>query len=272
MAGVDTVVHLAARVHQLREAVQDPLAAHRRVNVDWTRLLAEEAAGAGVRRFVFTSSIKAAGESNTTPWTEATPARPVDPYGISKLEAEVALREIAGRTAMLVPVLRLPLCYGPGIKANMLRLFDAVWRRRPLPLGQVENQRSLLYVGNGVAAIDAVIAAGPAASRLFYVSDDRDLSTPELVRLIGQALGVSPRLVSVPPWLFRLAGRGGDVLARAIPFPLTSGAVDRLLGSLTVDVSALREVTGWTPPYSVEAGLADTAQWYLDRRHTPQET
>jgi nucleoside-diphosphate-sugar epimerase len=272
MAGADTVVHLAARVHQLREAAEDPLAAHRRVNVDWTRLLGEEAAESGVRRFVFTSSIKAAGESNTAPWTEGTPPRPVDPYGISKLEAEAVLREIAVRSGMLVPVLRMPLCYGPGVKANMLRLFDAVWHRWPLPLGQVENRRSFLYVGNGVAAIDAVIAAGAPASRVFYVSDGRDLSTPELVRLVGQALSVSPRLVPVPPWLFRLAGKAGEVVARVIPCPLNTAAVDRLLGSLTVDVSALREVTGWEPPYSVEAGLADTARWYLERRHHPQET
>ena len=269
LEGVATVVHLAARVHHLQDPVADPLAAHRRVNVEWTRLLAEESAAAGVGRFVFSSSIKAVGEANHVPWTEATPPRPVDAYGISKLEAEAVVREIAASAGMLAPILRFPLCYGPDLKGNMLRLFDAIWRRRPLPLGRVENRRSFLYVGNAIAAIDAVIAAGPAASRVFFVSDARDLSTPELVRLIAQALSVPARLLPVPPAVFRAAGRAGSLLARVLPFPLTSAAVDRLLGSLTVDVSALRAVTGWAPPFSVEAGLADTARWYLERPQTP---
>lgn len=276
LTGVETIVHLAARVHQVRERAADPLAAHRLVNLEWTRVLAEEAAAMGVARFVFSSSIKAVGESSTAPWTEDTPPRPCDPYGISKLEAEQALQAIAGRTGMQVPILRLPLCYGPGLKANMLRLFDAVWRRRPLPLGLVDNRRSLLYVGNAIAAVEAVIAAGPAASRVFFVSDDHDLSTPALVRAVAAALGVPPRLLPAPPTLLRLAGQVGDLLGRLVPVPVTSAAVDRLLGSLTVDVTALRTVTGWAPPFPVAAGLAETARWYLEQRlqggEVPRET
>lgn len=276
LTGVETVVHLAARVHQVRERAADPLAAHRRVNRDWTRVLAEEAAAAGARHFVFSSSVKAVGEGNTVPWTEATPPAPADPYGISKLEAEQALGEIAGRTGLLAPILRLPLCYGPGLKANMLRLFDAVRRGRPLPFGRVANRRSLLFVGNAIAAVDAVLAAGPAASRVFFVSDDDDLSTADLIRAVAAALDVAPRLLAVPPVLLQAGGRLGDVAGRLLPVPLDSRAVERLLGSLTVDVTALRTVTGWTPPYTVAEGMAETARWYLARERqggdTPQET
>jgi UDP-glucose 4-epimerase len=214
---------------------------------------------------VFASSVKAVGERNDTPWTEAVTPRPVDPYGASKLEAEVLLRGMAASGTFDVPILRLPLLYGPGLKANMRRLFEAVARRRPLPLALVRNRRSFAYVGNVIAAMDAVIAAGSAGSATFFVSDGHDLSTPELARLIAAALGVEPRLLPVPPALLRAAGRAGDLLARVGPFPLTSAAVDRLLGSLVVDVSLLRATTGWRPQYTVEEGLAVTAQWFRAR-------
>lgn len=262
MAGVDTVVHLAARAHQLADRAAEPLAEYRRVNVEWTRAVAEAARAAGVRRLVFASSVKAVGERTDTPWTEAVTPRPVDPYGVSKLEAESLLRAMAVPGSFDVPILRLPLLYGPGLKANMLRLFEAVARRRPLPLALVRNRRSFAYVGNVIAAMDAVIAAGPAGSATFFVSDGRDLSTPELVRLIAAALGVESLLLPVPPALLRAAGRAGDLLTRVGPFPLTSAAVDRLVGSLAVDVSLLRATTGWRPPCTVEEGLAATATWY----------
>jgi nucleoside-diphosphate-sugar epimerase len=249
--GVDTVVHLAGRAHVLRERTRDPLAAFRAVNVEGTRILLEAANAAGVRRFIFASSVKAVGDFNAVPWTEEEPARPTDPYGVSKLEAEGLVLDPAVAGRMAASVLRLPLSYGAGAKANILRLFDLVARRVPLPFGGVRNRRSLLYTGNLVAAIDAVRGSPNAAGQMFFVSDDADLSTPELLRLIGRALDVRARLVAVPAALFRV------LLPRALE--------RRLIGSLAVDIGKLREVTGYAPPYTPEQGLAEMGRWYLTR-------
>lgn len=263
LSGVDTVVHLAARVHVMRDAARDPLAEFRRVNVEGTRTLLQEAASAGVRRFLFVSSVKAMGESTgDAPWTEEMPAHPVDPYGISKWEAEGVVRTLADSAGIHAPILRLPLVYGPGVRANMLRLMQMVDRGMPLPFGLVQNRRSLAYAENVAAAVVAALGASAASRETFLVSDGQDLSTPELVRAIARALGRKARLVPVPPALFRAAGRAGDVVSRIAPFPLTTPAVDRLLGSLAVDSSKLRRVTGFVPPFSVEEGLARTAAWY----------
>jgi nucleoside-diphosphate-sugar epimerase len=260
--GADAVVHLAARVHVMRESAADPLAEFRRTNVEGTRVLAAEAAAAGVRSFVLASSVKAMGEATEACWTEATPPCPADPYGVSKLEAEVALREVAAAAGMGHVVLRLPLVYGPGVKGNVLRLLRLVNRGVPLPLGGVRNRRSLAYVGNVAAAVHAVLQAPAAGGETFLVSDRHDLSTPELVRLIAKALGRPARLLPVPEGLFRAAGRAGDLLARVAPCPLTSAAVDRLLGSLCVDPSRLAASTGWSPPYTPEQGLREVAAWF----------
>jgi nucleoside-diphosphate-sugar epimerase len=261
LAGVHTVVHLAARVHVMDERSADPAAAYQRVNVEGTRVLLDEAIRAGVRCFVFISSVKAVGETTSTPWTEDVLPAPVDPYGRSKLEAEQVVRAMANSAGIDAPILRLPLVYGPGMKANMLRLFQAVERGWPLPLGSVGNRRSLLYAGNLVAAIEAAAAEPNAGRETFFVSDGQDLSTTELVREISVALGRPARLVPVPPALFRAAGRAGDVLRTFMPFPLTTAALDRLFGSLQVDSSHLREVTGFRPPYTVPQGLRATAEW-----------
>lgn len=265
VAGADAVVHLAARVHVMRDAAADPLAEFRRVNVEGTRTLLEEAVAAGVRSFVFVSSVKAVGEAGTVPWDETTPPRPVDPYGISKLEAETLVRATAERAGLHAPILRLPLVYGPGVKGNMLQLFRLVDRGVPLPFGAVPNRRSLVYSGNVAAAVLAVLDAPAAASETFFVSDGRDLTTPELIREVGRALGVAPRLLRVPPGLLRAAARAGDVVSRVAPFPLTSAALQRLTGSLSLDTSRIGRVTGYRPPYSVEEGLRATADWYRAR-------
>jgi len=266
LAGADTLVHLAARVHVLRESARDPLSEFRRVNVDGTRTLLEEALHAGATRFVFTSTVKAVGAASADAMTEATPPRPVDPYGVSKLEAEELIRGVAERRPLQATILRLPLLYGPGMKGNMLGLFRLVARGVPLPLGLVRNRRSMAFVGNVAAAVLAVLRSSATSSKTFFVSDGRDLSTPELVRLMGRALGRQARLVPVPSFLFRAAGRAGDLISGLRPVPLTSAAVDRLLGSLTVDSSALTRVAGFRPPYSVEEGLRLTAEWYLRRK------
>jgi nucleoside-diphosphate-sugar epimerase len=264
--GIDAVVHLAARAHVLRDNAADPAAAYRRVNVEGTRLLAERAADAGVRTFVLASTVKVMGESSTARWTEAMPPAPEEPYGESKLSAEGILRELAKDRGLHVPILRLPLVYGPGVKGNMLRLFTQVARGLPFPLGAVRNQRSLLYLGNLCAAIPMILEPSPATDRVFFLSDGRDLSTPELIRLIAAALGKPARLLPVPSGLFRLAGRLGDLIDRRRPFPVTSQTVQRLLGSLTVDSTAFSKATGYRAPYTVEEGLRATAEWYLARR------
>jgi nucleoside-diphosphate-sugar epimerase len=265
LAGADTVVHLAARVHVMRESAREPLSEFRRINVDGTRVLLEEAVRAGVARLVFASTVKAVGESSPVPWTEEAVPRPADPYGVSKLEAEELVRDMAERHSLQATTLRLPLVYGPGMKGNMLSLFHLVDRGIPLPLGLVHNRRSMAFVGNVAAAMLAVVQSPPARPRTFFVSDGRDLSTPELLRLIGRALDRKVRLLPVPSPLFRAAGRIGDLVSRLRQVPLTSAAVDRLLGSLTVDASALTRAVGFRPPYSVEEGLRITAEWYLRR-------
>jgi nucleoside-diphosphate-sugar epimerase len=265
LEGVDAVIHLAARVHVLGDRVADPASAYHQVNVEGTRFLAERAADAGVRSFVLASTVKVMGESSPIRWTEAMPAAPADPYAESKLRAEAVVREIAKDRGLHAPVLRLPLVYGPGVKGNMLRLLAQVDRGLPLPLGAVRNQRSLLYLGNLCAAIPLVLPPSAGTDRVFFLSDGRDLSTPELVRLIAAGLGKPVALIPIPPVVFRLAGRAGDLIDRQWPFPVTSQAVQRLLGSLSVDSTAFSKATGYQPPYSVEEGLRTTADWYRRR-------
>jgi nucleoside-diphosphate-sugar epimerase len=262
LSGVDSVIHLAARVHVMGKTPAEAIQQYRRVNVEGTRALVEAAITAGVGRIVLTSSVKAVGEASDVSWTEATPPLPRDPYGVSKLEAERVLFELARPAGLHATVLRLPLVYGPGMRANMLRLFDLVDRGVPLPLGSVRNRRSVVFVGNVVAAIRCVLASPPAAGEVFFVRDEQELSTPELVRAIAAALGRPALLAPVPPPLFQLAGRVGDLLH----LPLDSGVVGRVMGSLSVDASKLTRLTGFRPPVSLEDGLRETAAWYRGRR------
>jgi nucleoside-diphosphate-sugar epimerase len=230
VTGVDAIVHLAARVHVMRERAAEPLAEFRRANVESTALLAQEAAAAGVRQLVMASTVKAVGEGNSIAWTEETPAAPKDPYGTSKLEAERLVLDVAPRHGMLAAVLRFPLVYGPEVKGNMLRLFALVDRGVPLPFGSVANSRSLLYVGNLVEAVRSVLKSPPEGAETFFVSDGRDLSLPALIRLIGEALGRRARMLPVPPSLLR--------------WLLPAAEAERLIGSLTVDASKFSRMTG----------------------------
>lgn len=255
LSGCQAVVHAAARVHQMNEGPMDGLQQARRVNTGGSLALARQAAQAGVRRFIFISSVKVNGEAGA--FDASQPCRPADAYGISKLEAESGLAQIAAQSGMELIVLRLPLVYGPGVRANFLRLMKAVDRGMPLPFGKVNNRRSLLYLGNLADAIHACLMGPPStAARTWYVSDDEDVSTAALARGIALALGVPARLIPVPPALLRLAAA---MLGKA-------DAAKRLLGSLTVDCHTLRRELGWQPPFSVQEGLQATADWYRTQR------
>jgi len=255
--GVDVVVHSAARAHIMRDEVADPLAEFREVNVEGTLNLAKQAVAAGVKRFVYISSIKVNGESTTglKAFTEADAAKPEDPYGISKYEAEQGLRLLAEETGLDVVIIRPPLVYGPGVKANFLSLVKLSATGLPLPFGSVNNKRSMVYVGNLVNLIVCCINQPAAANQTFLVSDGEDVSLRKLVTYIRLCLGRSPRLLPVPVGLFKLAGA------------LTGkrGIVDRLVGDLQVDSSKVRTLLGWVPPYTVEQGIAATLANFMSK-------
>jgi nucleoside-diphosphate-sugar epimerase len=252
---VDAVVHLAARVHVMRETSADALAAYRAVNVGATERLARMAAQLGAIRIVYASSIKVNGESTAQEqFRPDDEPRPLDPYGVSKWEAERALWEIAATTPLEIVVVRPPLVYGPEVGGNFLRLLRLVSSGVPLPLARVRNRRSMIYVGNLSSALIACATQARAAGETYLVCDGEDLSTAELVIRLAHALRCRARLVPVPPSWLRLAGA---IAGKA-------DEVGRLIGSLTVDGSRLRSTLGWTPPHSVDAGLRETARWFSD--------
>jgi nucleoside-diphosphate-sugar epimerase len=241
------VVHCAARVHVMHDTEADPRSVFRVVNVHGTLNLARQAAAAGVRRFVFISSVKVNGEFTlpSRAFNETDAPNPQDAYGQSKHEAELGLRQLAAETGMEVVIIRPPLVYGPGVKANFAALMRAVQRGWPLPLGAVHNQRSLVALDNLVDFIVTCINHPKAANQTFLVSDGCDLSTTELVRGMAQAAGVPVRLLPIPVW----ALQAGAAL-------LSNGdAVQRLCGNLQVDISKARRLLGWVPPVPVEEGL-----------------
>ena len=262
--GCSAVLHLAGRAHIMEESTSDPLAAYRIANVEGTRRALEGAAAAGCRTFVFASSVKAVGERSTVPWTEATAPHPVDPYGVSKLEAERLVVSEGARLGIRTVSIRFPAIYGPGMRANMLRLFRAVARGVPLPFGRIANRRSLLFVGNAAAVLETVMTRADAVG-CYFVSDEQDVSTPELVRAIARAFDRRPWLIPVPPALFRVAGKIGDRVTPWLPWPLTSDRVQRLMDSLQVDPRRIREELGFTPPYSMEEGMRETVSWFASR-------
>ncbi len=262
LSGIDAVIHLAARTHVMHDAAADPLIEYRRVNVDGTQALALAAEAAGVRRFILLSSIKVNGEATgVRPYTEHDVPRPEDAYGISKLEAEQALK--AAATHMQTVVLRPPLLYGPGVKGNFLRLMRAIERGLPLPLGSVHNRRCLLYVENLVDAIMLCLDHPAAAGQTYLLADeDEGVSTPELVRAIASAMNKPARLLPFPPGLLKIA-------AAAVS---KSAAASRLVGSLQIDSGKIRCDLGWQPRYTLAEGLRPTAEWYYRRKTTPIRT
>ena len=255
LSGVDVVIHCASRVHVLHDQVADPLAAYRAVNVAGTQRLAIQAAQLGVKRLIFLSSIKVNGEGTRSgaSFNGLSPAAPLDPYGISKLEAEQALHQVSAQTGLEVVLVRPPLVYGPGVRANFLRLLRLVQRQIPLPLGAVHNQRSLIYVCNLVSFLAACALQPVAAGRTFLIADAEPLSTPELVQQLALALKTKPRLLPVPPSLLSLLGRLSGKQAE----------FSRLTGSLVIDPSEAFQSLNWQPPFSTAEGLQITADWFL---------
>jgi nucleoside-diphosphate-sugar epimerase len=248
---IETVIHLAARVHVMNDTSVDPLAEFRKVNVDGTLNLARQAASAGVKRFIFISSVKVNGEHTEAgkPFTEEVAANPQDAYGISKLEAEQGLLKIAQETGMEVVIIRPPLVYGAGVKANFASMMHALKRGVPLPLGAIHNKRSFVYVGNLVSMIMRCIDHPAAANQVFMVSDGHDVSTTELLRRCAVALRVKARLLPVPQKLLEFAAA---LLGKR-------DVAQRLCGNLQVDITKARTTLGWTPPISVADGLKATA-------------
>ncbi|MDD2162450.1 SDR family oxidoreductase [Pseudomonas sp. MIL19] len=257
VTGVDIVVHAAARAHIMHDDLADPLAEYRKVNVDGTLNLARQAVAAGVRRFIFISSIKVNGEGTTAnqPYKADDDSAPLDPYGVSKMEAEQGLRALAAKTGMEVVIIRPVLVYGPGVKANFLSMMSWLHKDVPLPFGAIHNRRSLVALDNLVDLIVTCIEHPAAANQTFLVSDGEDVSTTELLRRMGVALGKPARLLPVPSWVLEA---GAAMLGK-------QALAQRLCGSLQVDISKTRELLNWTPPVSVDEALRKTAKHFLEQ-------
>lgn len=259
LGSVDVIIHTAARVHVMDDSSADPLASYREVNVEGTLNLARQAASAGVKRMVFISSIKVNGEETAlgTPFTERDPPAPVDPYGISKFEAEIGLREIAIQSGMDVVIVRPPLVYGPGVKANFINMVRWVSKGVPLPLGSINNKRSFIALDNLVDFLYCCAQHPRAANQVFLISDGEDLSTSDLLRRMAVALDKPKRLVPIPQVI--LVFLGWLVRKRAM--------ISRLVGSLQVDSSSARELLKWKPKLSVDQALKKVAKAYANEKN-----
>jgi nucleoside-diphosphate-sugar epimerase len=253
LADVDTIVHIAGRAHILRESSREPLEEFRNVNVLGTERLAREAVISGVRRIIYLSTIGVHGRvTRTAPFTEEHHPSPHNDYALSKWEAEQALKNVADESRVEIVVLRSPLAYGPKVKANFLKIMKAVDMHIPLPMGSVQNSRSLIYVRNLADSIVTCVDSPAAAEQTFLVSDGEDISTPELIRYIADALRQTPILLPFPPQLLRWVGRATG------KWPM----VESLLDSLVVDSSKIRRMLDWRAPYGMKHGMEETANWF----------
>lgn len=256
MQGVDAIVHLAARTHVMEETAANPMMAYRRLNVEATRRLVMEAALLGVKRVVLMSSIKVNGEAtHGRPFTADDTPAPQDPYGITKRDAEVETRRATEGTNTDFVILRAPLVYGAGVKGNFLALMQAIAAGKWLPFGMIANRRSLIHAGNLAGAIKCAVEQPAAAGRTYLVRDGEDLSTTELCRRLGKAMGSPARRLPVPMGLLKLAGKIAGKEAQ----------VARLTGSLEVDDGPIRAKLGWRPDLGVDQGLELTAAWFKSR-------
>ncbi len=254
---VDIVVHLAARVHVMKESAIDVLSAYRLVNVEGTLRLARYAATAGVRRFIYLSSIKVNGETTNKdrPFSADDKPDPKDPYGVSKMEAEQVLLSLSEQTGMEVSIIRPPLVYGPGVGANFSAMMRWIAYRFPLPLGLMTNQRSMVALDNLIDLV-LICAENPAAKgQVFLVSDGQDVSVAELLKKLARLLDVPSYLIPVPVKFLRCMA---TIMGK-------KNIADRLCDSLQVDIGKTREVLGWTPPITLDQGLKKTANWFLHK-------
>jgi nucleoside-diphosphate-sugar epimerase len=255
LAGVSAVVHLAARVHVMKESSGNPLQEFRRVNVAGTKSLAYAAVAAGVRRFIFVSTIKVNGDSTSgKPFNVDMPPGLQDAYAISKWEAEEALHSVAAESGLEVVIVRPPLVYGPGVRGNFLRLMRLVDRALPLPWPRRENCRSMIGAENLADFLARCVDHPNAAGQTFLVKDSEDISTRELITRLARLLARPVRLVPVPEYLIRFAAR----------VTMKNDAADRVLDSLVIDSSRAQQLLKWVPPVTLDEGLAATAQWYQE--------
>jgi nucleoside-diphosphate-sugar epimerase len=252
---IDTIIHLAARVHVLQEVSRNPLESFRSVNVHGTERLAHAAIRAGVRRFVYISSISIHGNSTgERAYMEEDQAHPHSPYAVSKWEGEVALRNAVAEQAMELVIVRPPLVYGAGVGGNFLRLMELAYKGLPLPLKSIENRRSFIGIENLAELIVCCVAHPRAARETFVASDGEDLSTPDLISRVARLMGRPVRLFRVPVGILRTCGR---LMGKA-------DMIDRLCNSLCVDASKARKLLGWNPRVSLDVGLEHTIRWYMD--------
>lgn len=256
--GISTVIHLAARVHVMRDDASDPLAEFRRVNVIGTEHLARSAAASGVKRLIYVSSIKVNGEAThaAESFNETSMPLPQDPYGVSKWEAEQAVYRVAKETGLEIVIVRPPLIYGAEVKGNFVQMLGVLSKGVPLPLASVRNLRSIVYVGNLVDALIVCATHPDAAGQTYLVSDGEDISTPDLLRRLGSAMGCPARLLPCPSILLKQAGR---LVGK-------TDQVERLIGSLKLDSGKIRRDLNWTPPFTLQQGLQATAEWYRNTR------
>ncbi|EXF95559.1 NAD-dependent dehydratase [Pseudomonas fluorescens HK44] len=256
--GAEVVIHLASRVHVMNDTEADPLAAFRLVNVGHTLKLARSAAMAGAKRFIFVSSVKVNGETTLPghPYRETDVPAPVDPYGVSKMEAEAGLRLLAAETGLEVVIIRPVLVYGPGVSANFENMMKWLHRGIPLPFGAIHNQRSLVALDNLVDFIMTCVSHPAACDQTFLVSDGEDVSTTQLLQKLAKVLSSPARLLPVPEWMLTA---GANLLGKA-------ALSQRLCGSLQVDTTKARSLLGWSPVITVDQGLRKTADHFLNER------
>ncbi|KKO46979.1 UDP-glucose 4-epimerase [Arsukibacterium ikkense] len=247
LEGKQVVLHMAGRAHIMRDDSTDPLTEYRKVNVAGTLNLARQAAASGVKRFIFISSVKVNGEATApaTLFKHDDEPQPQDFYGVSKAEAEAGLKQLAAETGMEIVIIRPPLVYGPGVKANFATMLKWAQKNLPLPFGAIHNRRSMVALDNLVDLIITCISHPNAANQTFLVSDDQDISTTELLQMMTRAAGKKPRLLPVPVSWLKLAGKLTGKQA----------VIDRLSGNLQVDIEHTKNTLSWSPPVSVEEGI-----------------
>ncbi len=254
LSGGDVVVHLAARNHVLKDTAKDPLAEYRRVNVEGTRKVVQAAVASGARLFIHFSSIKAMGESSADVLDEDSPRMPMTPYGISKLESEEIVCSEAGRSGMRAIIVRLPMAYGPRNLGNLPRMIHWADRGLPFPLIQPDNLRSMVYVGNVVAGVLALLKEAPEGVSTYILKDSDDYSTQRIYSIICRELGKTPRFLPVPAIMVRIGG-------------MLSENLRKVTGSFRVSAAKIEKDIGFVPPFSLEEGMARTIEWYKCSDH-----